>query len=73
MEGHQVEVVKTLKSNGENCQISWNPDVDAWIVASKNVSIIAKSIEDLELYAREKTTRYIFASLMANYWFKFIN
>jgi len=23
LEGHKVEVVKTLKANGENCQVSW--------------------------------------------------
>lgn len=42
LEGHKVEVVKTLKANGENCQISWNPDADAWIIASKNVALIAR-------------------------------
>jgi hypothetical protein len=26
LEGHQVEVLKTLKANGENVQVSWNQD-----------------------------------------------
>ena len=24
LEGHQIEVLKTLKANGENVQVSWN-------------------------------------------------
>lgn len=27
LDGHQVEVVKTLKCNGENMQVSWNPEI----------------------------------------------
>lgn len=27
VQGHSVEIVKTLKANGENAQVSWNPDV----------------------------------------------
>lgn len=41
LQGHSVEVVKTLKANGENVQVSWNPDVQAWIVCSKNVGLVA--------------------------------
>jgi hypothetical protein len=25
--GHSIEIIKTLKANGENAQVSWNPDV----------------------------------------------
>jgi len=27
LEGHKVEVVKTLKANGENVQVSWNSEI----------------------------------------------
>ena len=27
LEGHQIEVLKTLKANGENVQVSWNEEV----------------------------------------------
>lgn len=41
LEGHRVEVVKTLKANGENVQVSWNQEVEAWVICSKNVALIA--------------------------------
>lgn len=50
LEGSKVEVIKTLKANGENCQISWSPDLNAFVIASKNVSLVASSIEDVDLY-----------------------
>ena len=40
-EGYKVEVLKTLKANGENVQVSWNSRVSAWVVCSKNVALIA--------------------------------
>ena len=64
LEGHKVEVLKTLKANGENCQISYNPDIKAWVIASKNVGLVARDIVDLDLYP-PKSLRYNFASLMA--------
>jgi hypothetical protein len=27
LEGSKIEVIKTLKANGENCQISWSEDL----------------------------------------------
>ena len=50
LEGHSIEVVKTLKANGENAQVSWNPDCNAWVVASKNVGMIVRTKEDIERY-----------------------
>jgi len=43
LEGYRIEVLKTLKANGENVQISWNNDIKAWLIASKNVAIVAQS------------------------------
>ena len=40
LEGHKIEVIKTLKANGENVQVSWNADVQAWVVCSKNVGMV---------------------------------
>jgi hypothetical protein len=56
LSGHNVEVIKTLKANGENAQVSWNPDVNAWIVASKNSGMILRSRKDLEDY--KSSARY---------------
>lgn len=71
-EGHKVEVLKTLKANGENTQISYNPDLDTFIIASKNVGLLARDEKDLELYP-PKALRYNFAYLMAKCWFTLIS
>jgi hypothetical protein len=42
-----VEVIKTLKANGENAQISYNPDVKAWVISSKNIGLVARKREDI--------------------------
>ena len=47
LQGHQVEIIKTVKANGENAQVSWNPDISAWIICSKNVGIVIRMIEDI--------------------------
>ena len=73
LDGCKVEIVKTLKANGENCQISWSPEADAWVVASKNVALLARDPEDLERYIQGKrTVRYNFAVLMAGCWFRMV-
>lgn len=71
LQGHKVEVIKTLKANGENCQVSYSPDLSAWIIASKNVSVQAGSLSDLSLYPKTKL-RYNFAILMAQTWFSIL-
>ena len=38
--GSSIEIYKTLKANGENAQISYMKKYDAWIISSKNVSIM---------------------------------
>lgn len=41
LSGNKVEVLKTLKANGENVQVSWNEKTGAWVVCSKNVALVA--------------------------------
>lgn len=72
-EGHRVEVIRTLKANGENCQISYVAQLDAWVIASKNVALIARNAEDVSLYEGKNAMRYSFASLMARCWFTLIS
>ena len=43
LEGSQVEVLKTMKANGENVQVSWNKDIQAWVICSKNVGLVAQT------------------------------
>lgn len=64
--GHKVEVLKTLKANGENAQFSWNPKHGVWIISSKNVAMLVRDRSDLEAYNGD---RYSFSRLMATIWF----
>ena len=50
LEGSEVEVLKTLKANGENVQVSWNQDSLSWVICSKNVALIAQTKADVEKY-----------------------
>jgi len=72
VEGHKVEIIKSLKANGENTQISYNPDLDTFIIASKNVGLLARDEKDLDLYP-PKAIRYNFSYLMAKCWFTLIS
>ena len=65
LEGAKVEVVKTLKANGENCQVSYSTDLQAFVIASKNVSLVASSTQDIDLYIDTNKMRFDFAILMA--------
>jgi hypothetical protein len=47
--------------------VSWCEDIEAWLVASKNVSVVVRDFSDLERYPA-KNIRYSFAALMAECW-----
>ena len=64
--GHSIEVFQTEKANGENAQVSFVAELDAWVVCSKNVSILAKSATDIDLMASE---RFEYARKIAHTWF----
>eukprot|EP00347_Sterkiella_histriomuscorum_P011394 403372627 len=64
--GDHVEILKTLKANGENAQISYNPDVDCWVSASKNVGILLRDREDIKKYDNQ---HFNFAKKIADVWF----
>lgn len=49
-----VQILKTLKANGENAQISYCPRLGAWLLCSKNVSLAARGPKDLELYSESR-------------------
>ena len=54
IQGGKIEVFKTLKANGENAQVSYNPDVKAWVIASKNVALVANNADQVDAYPSEK-------------------
>ena len=66
LDGHKVEIFKTLKANGENVQVSWNSDLGVWVICSKNVALIAKKRGDINFYT---DSRFSFAREMAHVWF----
>jgi hypothetical protein len=68
-EGHKVEAIKSLKANGENCQISFVSSINAWSISSKNVCLFARDPEDIKFYQGKNAIRYSFASMMAECWF----
>ena len=69
-DGNEVEVLKTLKANGENVQVSYLYDIESWVVCSKNVAILVRSREDILPYTKcEMASRYSFACEMAHVWF----
>ena len=64
--GGEVEILKTLKANGENVQVSWSQEADAWVVCSKNVALVAQNSSHVEKYG---DSRFQFAKEMAYVWF----
>ena len=66
LDGHRVEVIKTLKANGENVQVSWNPEINSWIICSKNVGLAAQNRSHVAMYQAD---RFGFAKEMAHVWF----
>ena len=75
---NEIIIYKLLKANGENAQISYNPLIQKWVLASKNVSLICSNSYDLyknyePLYKnknnRFKPTRYNIAFQIALCWF----
>lgn len=70
--GGKVVVYKTEKANGENAQVTYNPILDAWVCASKNVAIAIRNQDDLEAYRQLNEGRYAFAILIAETWLKLL-
>ncbi len=71
----KIDVYKMTKANGEMAQISYNQTMNSWVLASKNVCLLARDRNDLELYNPDKTgsVRYSFAYLIGQTWFDMIS
>lgn len=69
--GGQVYVYLSEKANGENAQIAYEPVVNAWIVASKNVTIVCRNKEDIKWYLKdkEKEKKFSYCAEFADLWF----
>ena len=69
-QGYKVEVLKTLKANGENVQVSYSRETQAWVVSSKNVGMLVRNREDINKYKNGASAdRFAFAGEMAHVWF----
>ena len=77
-----IEIIKLMKANGENAQISYIKSLDYWVIASKNVCLLAKNRSDLSDYSPYTTikstgekvpTRYSFAHKIGQCWFDILN
>ena len=72
---NKIIIYKLLKANGENAQIGYNQQLQKWVIASKNVSLICKNKNDLydnyePLHKNSyKPTRYNIAFQIALCWF----
>ncbi len=64
-----VKIYNLNKANGENAQVSFCSELNLWSISSKNVSLVAEKIGDLTSYTE---SRFDFAKLIANEWFRII-
>lgn len=66
-----VKIYKLFKENGEHCQISYTNKIaqGTWLIASKNVTILARDRSDINLYKKE---RFYWAKLIAEEWFNIL-
>ena len=64
-----VEVQRSLKTNGDCAHVTWCTKLDAWVITSQNVSIIARSEKDVKTLYPEQT-RYFLARKIALCWMK---
>jgi hypothetical protein len=62
-------IVSCEKANGECARIAYDPQLKGWWVGSKNVTLFARSKEDVTAVKMYKDGRYTFAAQMAKAWF----
>lgn len=48
MEGAKVEVHRSLKTNGDGAHVTWSALLNAWVITSQNVSIVARHEKDIK-------------------------
>jgi hypothetical protein len=62
----KVRVFSSLKANGENAQVTYVRELETWLIAFKNVSVLASRREHLSHYIEG---RYEYATLIGQQWF----
>ena len=61
-----VVIIEANKANGENCQISWIQEAAAWLISSKNVAMLLRTVDDIQFYIGD---RFHFAEIISREWF----
>lgn len=61
-----IKMTGTSKLNGENLQIGFDIILNSWIICSKNVTLITKEFENLDLY--NDNPAFIVALRIAKFW-----
>ena len=69
MEGAQIEVIRSKKTNGDCANITWSNALNAWVITSQNVSIVARNEKDIKTLYPEQT-RYFLARKIALCWMR---
>ena len=69
MEGAQIEVIRSKKTNGDCVNITWSNILNAWVTTSQNVSIVARNEKDIRTLYPEQT-RYFLARKIALCWMR---
>lgn len=69
-QGKMIKVHKMVKANGENAQISYCNQLKSWVICSKNVTILARSVNDLYVYSSRR--RYEHAHAIGICWFEIL-
>lgn len=72
IKGNKVLVYITEKANGENLQIAYESTNNAWIVASKNVTIIVRDRSDILFYRNLKEDKFNYCIEFAEIWFNIL-
>ena len=70
--GAKIEVQQSLKTNGDCVQISWSTRANAWVIASKNVCLLAQTANDVKQHYPDQS-RYYLVRKMALWWFRKVN
>ena len=61
--------MRSLKTNGDGAHVTWSTILNAWVVTSQNVSIVARNEKDVKTLYPEQT-RYFLARKIALCWMR---
>jgi hypothetical protein len=69
MEGSKVEVLRSLKTNGDSAYITWCEPLNVWAITSQNVSLLAGNEKDVKTHYPEQS-RYYLSRKIALCWLR---